>query len=130
MDTATGTIRVKAEFDNAGAALWPGMYVNVEMAPRTLANAIVVPTQAVQTGPENRFIYVVADDGKVQSRVVKVAYLEETFAAVTGIRPGERVVTEGAQNLRPGSAVAEASRDRPDAPRAGKGEGKKAKQGS
>ena len=127
VDTATGTIRVKAEFDNAKAALWPGMYVNVEMAPRTLAGATVVPTQAVQTGPENRFVYVVGEDGKVVARTVQVAYLEETFAAVSGVRPGDRVVTEGAQNLRPGGAVVEANRSQPDA---GKGAGKKGKKAS
>jgi len=109
VDTTTGTIRVKAEFSNPAGALWPGMFVNVELAPRTLANATVVPAQAVQTGPENRFVYVVGEGGKVAARPVKLAYLEEGVAVVTGIAPGERVVTEGAQNLRPGVAVVEAA---------------------
>ena len=122
VDTATGTIRVKAEFSNPQARLWPGMYVNVELAPRTLANATVVPAQAVQTGPENRFVYAVGEDRKVTSRKVTLAYLEEGFAVVDGIQPGERVVVEGAQNLRPGATVTEAGRGAP----AGKGEeGKK-----
>jgi RND family efflux transporter MFP subunit len=127
VETATGTIRVKAEFANPKAVLWPGMYVNVELSPRTITNATVVPTQAVQTGPERRFVYVVQDDKKVAAQPVKVAYLEETFAVVEGLAPGARVVVEGAQNLRPGSAVAEADRSTPDAPRPGKGEGKKGK---
>jgi RND family efflux transporter MFP subunit len=126
VDTTTGTIRVKAEFANPAGQLWPGMYVNVELAPRTLTGATVVPAQAVQTGPENRFVYVVGEDRKVASKPVKLAYLEEGFAVVTGINPGERIVAEGGQNLRPGSTVVEADRSQPaEAPKAGKGKGKK-----
>jgi RND family efflux transporter MFP subunit len=112
VDTATGTIRLKAEFANPQGHLWPGMYVNVELSPRTLTAATVVPAQAVQTGPENRFVYVVGEDRKVASKTVKLAYLDDGVAAVTGIKPGDRVVAEGAQNLRPGSTVIEAARDK------------------
>ncbi len=105
VDTATGTIRVKAEFDNRASRLWPGMYVNVTVAPRTLEKASVVPVQAVQTGPENRFVYVVGDDRKVSTRPVRVEYLDAAIAAVTGVEPDMKVVVEGAQNLRPGSLV-------------------------
>ena len=121
VETATGTIRVKAEFANPKSLLWPGMYANVELSPRTLANATVVPTQAVQTGPERRFVYVVQDDKKVAAQPVKVPYVEETFAVVEGLAPGARVVVEGAQNLRPGTSVVEADRSQPaEAPKAGK----------
>jgi len=106
VDTATGTIRAKAEFDNRASRLWPGMYVNVTVAPRTLEKTSVVPIQAVQTGPDSRFVFVVGEDGKVAQRTVKVDYLDAGIAAVTGVEPGARVVVEGAQNLRPGSAVA------------------------
>ncbi|MGZ5573191.1 MAG: efflux RND transporter periplasmic adaptor subunit [Usitatibacter sp.] len=125
VDTTTGTIRVKAEFANPKSQLWPGAYVNVEVAPRTIANATVVPAQAVQTGPEARFIYVVGEDKTIVSRPVTLDYVEEGFAIVTGIKPGERVVVEGAQNVRPGSAVAEADRSSPDETKTGKREGKK-----
>jgi RND family efflux transporter MFP subunit len=108
VDTATGTIRVKARFDNREARLWPGMYATVTLAPRTIAHATVVPAQAVQTGPDSRFVYVVGDDRKVQQKKVDLAYVEQGFAVVDGVAPGARVVVEGAQNLRPGSAVAEA----------------------
>ena len=130
VETATGTIRVKAEFANPKALLWPGMYVNVALSPRTIAGATVVPTQAVQTGPERRFVYIVQDDKKVAARPVTVPYLEEAFAVVEGLPPGSRVVVEGAQNLRPGSVVAEATTDRssPRAPAAaGEGPGPKKK---
>ena len=124
VESATGNIRVKAEFANPKAALWPGMYVNVLLAPRTLQGATVIPVQAVQTGPENRFVYVVGEDRKVAAQPVQLAYVEEKFAVVEGVKPGARVVVEGAQNLRPGSAVVEASKEPSPRP-SPKGEGGK-----
>jgi RND family efflux transporter MFP subunit len=118
VDTSTGTIRVKAQFDNRASRLWPGMFVSVTVAPRTIEKASVVPVQAVQTGPESRFVYVVGDDRKVASRPVKIEYLDSGIAAVTGVEPGARVVVEGAQNLRPGSLVSLGE------PRPGRMEGK------
>ncbi|HEX7404253.1 MAG TPA: efflux RND transporter periplasmic adaptor subunit, partial [Usitatibacter sp.] len=85
VDSSTGTIRVKAEFSNPKARLWPGAYVNVELSPRTIPNAVVIPAQAVQTGPDNRFVYVVGDDNKVVLRPVTLAYLDEGFAVVDGL---------------------------------------------
>jgi RND family efflux transporter MFP subunit len=118
VDTATGTIRVKAQFANAEARLWPGMFVNVTVSPRVLAAASVVPVQAVQTGPDSRFVFVLGEERKVSSRVVKVPYIDGGIAVVTGVEPGTKVVLEGAQNLRPGSVVALGDG------RAGKGDGK------
>jgi RND family efflux transporter MFP subunit len=128
VDTATGTIRVKAEFANPQSHLWPGMFVNVQVSPRTIDKATVVPTQSVQTGPEGRFVYVVGADGKVQQRSVKLAYVDEGLSVVEGVAPGARVVVEGVQNLRPGSAVAEADRSGPGtSDAAAKTEGRKRK---
>jgi len=107
VDTATATIRVKAAFANADARLWPGMFVNVSLAPRTLIGASVVPAQAVQTGPDSQFVYVVGEDKKVTQQAVTLAYVETGFAVVDGIPAGARVVVEGAQNLRPGSTITE-----------------------
>ena len=131
VDAATGTIRVKAEFANPDARLWPGMYANVEIAPRVIADATVVPAQAVQTGPDSRFVYVVGDDRKVAQRDITLAYVEERFAAVDGLAPGTRVVVEGAQNLRPGAVVAEADKSMPGAPppETARREGRKARGG-
>jgi RND family efflux transporter MFP subunit len=129
VDTATGTIRLKAEFDNPKAKLWPGMFVNVQVSPRTLRNATVVPAQAVQTGPDRRFIYVVGADHKVAETPVTLAYVEQGFAVVDGLKPGARVVVEGAQNLRPGSVVAEADRTGPGNEEAAKGEPRKPEKG-
>jgi hypothetical protein len=114
------------------------MYVNVEMAPRTMRSATVVPAQAVQTGPDSRFVYQVGEDRKVAAKPVTLAYVEEGFAVVEGLAPGARVVVEGAQNLRPGSAVQEAQREGTkgaapaEAPKGegGKGEGSKGKKGA
>ncbi len=122
VDTATGTLRVKAEFANAASKLWPGMFVNVTLAPRTLAQASVVPVQAVQTGPDSRFVYVVGEDGKVASRVVTVPYLDAGIAVVSGVEPGAKVVVEGAQNLRPGTLVAVGEGKAPAVPKAAQGE--------
>jgi RND family efflux transporter MFP subunit len=113
VDPTTGTIRLKAEFQNPQAKLWPGMFVTVQVSARTIESATVVPAQAVQTGPDNRFVYVVGPDHKVAQRKVTLAYVEEGFAVVDGVQPGARVVVEGAQNLRPGSTVAEADRGGP-----------------
>ena len=123
VDNVSGTIRVKAEFSNKDARLWPGMYVNVQLAPRTLRGATVVPAQAVQTGPESRFVYVVDAERKVESKPVKLAHVDEKIAVVEGIAPGARVVVEGAQNLRPGVSVTEGEGGK--AAPAPKGEGKK-----
>jgi RND family efflux transporter MFP subunit len=108
VDTATATIRVKAAFTNASARLWPGMFVDVSLAPRVLNGAAVVPAQAVQTGPDRKFVYVVEDDHTVKLQPVTLTYLEAGFAVVDGVAIGQRVVVEGAQNLRPGSVVSEA----------------------
>jgi RND family efflux transporter MFP subunit len=108
VDTASGTIRLKAEFPNADHRLWPGMFVTVALAPRTLVGALTVPAQAVQTGPENKFLYVIGEDRKVSSIPVNVRLNQDGFAVVEGIALSTRVVVEGAQNLRPGSVVVEA----------------------
>jgi RND family efflux transporter MFP subunit len=108
VDTASGTIRLKAEFSNADHRLWPGMFVTVALAPRTLVGALTVPAQAVQTGPENKFLYVIGEGSKVASLPVNVRLIQDGFAVVEGIALGTRVVVEGAQNLRPGSVVVEA----------------------
>lgn len=107
VDMASGTIRLKAEFPNADNRLWPGMFVTVALAPRTLAGVLTVPVQAVQTGPEKKFLYVIGEDLKVTSLPVNVRLIQDGFAVIEGVTAGMRVVVEGAQNLRPGSVVAE-----------------------
>ncbi|MBA2660272.1 MAG: efflux RND transporter periplasmic adaptor subunit [Nitrosospira sp.] len=111
VDTASGTIGLKAEFPNADSHLWPGMFIKVMLAPRTLTGALTVPVQAVQNGPERKFLYVIGDNNKVSSHPVDVRLIQDGFAVIEGesIASGTRVVVEGAQNLRPGSVVTEAT---------------------
>jgi RND family efflux transporter MFP subunit len=122
VDSGSGTIRLKAQFDNADSRLWPGMFVTVSLAPRTLTNVPTVPVQAVQTGPERKFLYVIGDDNKVSIAPVKVLLVQDGRAVIEGPPVGARVVVEGAQNLRPGSTVAEATSGGEKAP---SGEGKR-----
>lgn len=107
VDSASGSIRLKAEFPNPDHLLWPGMFVTVTLAPRMLVGAVTVPAQAVQTGPEKKFVYVIGADGKVAAIPVDVRLIQDGIAVIEGVAPGLRVVVEGAQNLRPGSVVAE-----------------------
>jgi RND family efflux transporter MFP subunit len=111
VDSASGTIRLKAGFANADGRLWPGMFVGVSLAPRMLAGALTVRAQAVQTGPERKFLYVIDAEGKVSPAPVRVLLIQEGQAVVEGesVKEGMRVVVEGAQNLRPGGTVKDAS---------------------
>lgn len=111
VDSASGTIRVKANFANADGRLWPGMFVNVALSPRTIAGALTVPVQAVQTGPEKKFLYVIDEQGKTSAAPIRVLQIQDGRAVVEGVSPGTRVVVEGAQNLRPGSKVSEAGNE-------------------
>lgn len=109
VDPQYGSIRVKAMFPNDEHRLWPGTYANVNATVQVLKNALSVPPQAVVTGPEGRFVYTVQPDAKVARVPVKVVVTTAAAAVVEGVQPGARVVTEGAQNLRPGSLVREAT---------------------
>ena len=114
VDTASGTIRLKAEFQNDDKRLWPGMFVTVTLAPRVLVGALTVPAQAVQTGPEKKFVYVIGADRKVSIAPIKLRLIQDARAVIEGVAPGTRVVVEGAQNLRPGSVVTEAGSAGPE----------------
>ena len=104
VDPAVGTVRAKAQFDNRESLLWPGQYVNTSVTVRTIRDAVVIPIAAVITSPTGRIVYVVKDEA-VQPRKVEIAYSTGDSAVVRGVQPGERVVVEGKQNLRPGSRV-------------------------
>lgn len=108
VDPQYGSIRVKAMFDNQAQRLWPGTYANVSATVQVLKGALSVPPQAVITGPEGRFVYTVGADHTVTRVPVTVVATTAAAAVVEGVQPGARVVTEGAQNLRPGALVREA----------------------
>lgn len=114
-DTQSGTIRMKAQFDNAKRVMWPGTYVNVSLISRTLENAVVIPAQSVITGPNNKFVYLAGSDDMVKMQAVEVDEITNGLAAVTGLLVGSRVVIEGMQNLRPGALVKESQIKSPGA---------------
>lgn len=107
VDGTSGTIAMKAAFANNERLLWPGMFVNVSLSARTLPGALVVPVQAVQSGPERKFVYVIGDGNKVTNVPVEVELNQAGLAAIKGVPAGARVVVEGAQNVRKDSVVAE-----------------------
>ena len=128
VDPNAGTVKVKAVFDNPELRLWPGAFVAVQIAPRTLPGAIVVPQVAIVQGANASTVFVVGPDGKAEQRKVEVLASAGSEAVVSGIEPGTRVVVEGKQNLRPGSVLRERA---PDAAGIGaKGGGGKRGQGA
>jgi multidrug efflux system membrane fusion protein len=106
IDSATGTIRLKGVFPNLDKRLWPGQFVNVVTRLTSRPDAIVVPSQAVQTGQEGQYVFVVKSDHTAESRPVVV---DRTVGAQTviqkGLSPGEVVVTDGQLRLAPGTKV-------------------------
>lgn len=105
VDPATGTIQMKAVLANTDARLKPGQFVGVSLVLETLAQAVTVPTEAVQQGPQGAFLFVVAD-GVAQPRKIKVAAVQKEFAAIAeGLAAGESVVTDGQLRLTPGAKV-------------------------
>jgi len=106
VDPTTGMITLKARFDNADHALWPGRFVNVELKLGTEADQIVVPTPAVQAGQKGKQIYVVKADHTVELRPVTVGRIAGDFTSIaTGIEAGDTVVTDGQLRLVPGFRV-------------------------
>jgi multidrug efflux system membrane fusion protein len=107
VDQTTGTIKVRAMFDNGDAALWPGQFYTVNVKLYDEANAIVVPSRALQTGPDGQFVYVVKADMTAELRKVVVARTEGDVAVLAEgkLAKGERVVVRGALRLAPGIKV-------------------------
>jgi multidrug efflux system membrane fusion protein len=106
VDQATGTIKLKAEFPNEQFQLWPGQFVNVRLLIDTLRQAVVVPTAAVQRGPNGTFVFTVQADNTVTVRPVTVNQQNETESVIaSGLNAGERVVTTGFARLTAGSSV-------------------------
>jgi membrane fusion protein, multidrug efflux system len=110
VDPATGTVRMKAEFPNSNLQLWPGQFVNIRLLIDTLQQVVVIPTPAVQRGPNGTFAYVVGAEEQVSLRPITVSHQSETQAVVArGIGAGDRVVTTGFSRLKDGASVAAAA---------------------
>jgi len=106
VDATTGTIKLKGTFPNGDNKLWPGEFVRVTLGLTTRPHATVVPNQAVQTGQDGQFVYVVKQDHTVEMRpVVTGTRVDQELVIDRGLEPGETVVTEGQLRLTPGSHV-------------------------
>ena len=106
VDRTTGTIKLKAEFNNSALRLWPGQFINVALTLSTQADAVVVPSDAVQVGPDGQQVFVVKENKTVDVRRVTVGQSRDGESIVTkGLSPGETVVREGQFLLGPGTRV-------------------------
>jgi membrane fusion protein, multidrug efflux system len=112
VDTTTGTIKLKAQFDNAARSLWPGQFVNVRAQLLLERDRVLVPSRTVQTGPQGKYVWVM-DSGKqtVAMRPVDVLRIFKPADAIEqsvigkGLEPGEMVISEGQMRLFPGGKV-------------------------
>lgn len=107
IDTSTGTFRLKSEFSNSKNELWPGQFVNVKLLVNTVNGGLVIPAQAVQRGPDGDYVYQVQGDSTVKMQAVVIAgEVGDSHVMVgSGLKAGDRVVTEGQFRLKPGSKV-------------------------
>ena len=105
VDTATGTIKLKASFDNSDRKLWPGQFVNVVITLTVRKDATVVPTAAVQTGQQGLYVFVLKGDVAELRPVIPGADHDGMTIIETGIEPGEQVVTDGQVRIMPGGKV-------------------------
>src|SRR6202451_856688 len=106
IDPTTGTAKLKAVFDNKDNQLWPNQFVNADLLLETRKNSTVVPTAAIQRGPQGTFVYMVKPDKTVEARTVTIALAEANLTVVTnGVAPGDVVVTDGQDKLQTGSSI-------------------------
>lgn len=106
INTATGTVMIKAEFSNAKRTLYPNQFVNARMLVNTIENSIVIPSAAIATGGRGSYVYVIGSDDKVAVRTVTPGVTNKDFTAITaGLALGERVVTDGLDRLKEGSKI-------------------------
>ena len=107
IDTTTGTFKLKAEFANEKNALWPGQFVNVRVQVKTVNGGLVVPATAVQRGPDGSYAYVLQPDSTVAMTPLKLGNeaADNTILVTSGLKAGDKVVTEGQFRLKPGSKV-------------------------
>jgi membrane fusion protein, multidrug efflux system len=128
IDVATGTVRLKAEFPNSQGKLFPNQFVNVRMVVDVRRGVVLVPAAAIQRGNQGTVVYVVKDDNTVTLRPVTTGPTEGQLTAIeSGLKAGERVITDGVDRIREGSRVEAtdpAAVTRPGAGPEGRGERK------
>jgi multidrug efflux system membrane fusion protein len=104
-DPSTGTIRLRARFDNRRRSLWPGEFVSVELVLQVGTSVPTVPAAAIAEGPNGTYVYVIRNGAIAEQRTVRVERTTATLAAVDGVRDGEQVVIDGQSRLSPNSPV-------------------------
>jgi multidrug efflux system membrane fusion protein len=110
IDTTTGTVKVRAQFDNTDNKLFPNQFVNARLLVTTLTNVVTVPTSAIQRGSPGAYVYVINADNTVAVRQIATSVVDGDFTAVnSGLSAGERVVIDGTDRLRDGLHVAVAA---------------------
>jgi multidrug efflux system membrane fusion protein len=106
VDTTTGTVLLKAEFPNRDNALWPGEFLNVRLQLYLEAKALVVPSQAVMTGQQGTYLFVLSRDGTARAQPVTVERTAGSYTVLAqGVQPGDEVVTDGQLRVVSGAAV-------------------------
>ncbi len=106
VDQSTGTVKLKATFPNEDEALWPGEFVNTTLTLSNQANAITVPTKALQPGQKGQYVFVVKSDQTAEMRIVDLARIEGPIAVINkGVQAGENVIVDGQIAVRPGGKV-------------------------
>jgi multidrug efflux system membrane fusion protein len=106
VDRATGTLRLKATFNNPGGRLWPGQFVNASLTLGTQRDVVVIPGASVQPGQKGSYVFVVKSDQTVEQRTVQTHAAEGTDVVVDeGVKAGETVVTDGQLNLTNGARI-------------------------
>lgn len=120
IDPATGTIKIKASFANTKKLLWPGQFANLSITMAVLNNAVVVPSQAVQTGQKGQFVFVVTADGTAEIRPVSAGPAAGAMMVIEkGLQRGEQVVIDGQMRVVPGGKVEIKQPDKPAAAKSG-----------
>lgn len=109
VDRTSGTIGIKAEFPNKQRQLWAGQFAPVRIHAGQIKDAVTLPGQAIENGPNGRFVYVVNPDQTVSAKPVELVRMHESRALIKGIEGGVKVVLEGGQELRPGNKITEAA---------------------
>jgi len=124
VDRSTGTVRLKGVFSNGERRLWPGQFVNAALTLTTQGDAVVIPSESIQVGPEGQQVFVVTGDKRVEQRLVTVGQTQQGESVITkGLAAGEMVVREGQFLLGPGARVD--IKDPAKTDEAAKGEGSK-----
>ncbi|WP_312685277.1 efflux RND transporter periplasmic adaptor subunit [Brevundimonas nasdae] len=114
IDGTTGTVKGKARFPNVSGGLFPSQFVNIRMTLETLKDAVTVPSTAVRQNANSSFVWIVGDDSKVSQRTVVTGVATTTTVVVTsGLKAGEKVITEGGDRLTQGALVTVAGQARP-----------------